>query len=163
LGKGTAQKAASTNYGTGGANEAQPKLDDLDQAHPTPDGVVKVMAKKAAVTGETDGAYPTLHVAIGKTKDHKIYDSGYVATGKRKWAKKAVIPTVAVASRKGTKATGNLKGDRRYESGTVPTSAVASGRYESGYENLTLKRQEAARALPKGIYVENTISKIRLL
>jgi hypothetical protein len=50
-----------------------------------------------------------------------------------------------------------------YESGPVPTSAVASRRYASGYENLTWKQQEAARALPKGIYVENIISKIRLL
>jgi hypothetical protein len=30
-------------------------------------------------------------------------------------------------------------------------------RYEAGYNTMTLKQKQAARALPKGIYLENII------
>jgi hypothetical protein len=42
------------------------------------------------------------------------------------------------------------KYDPTYESGAVATAATEIRRYELGNENLTQKKQEAARALPKG-------------
>jgi hypothetical protein len=162
LGKFMAKKAVITRE-MGGGDEAQPKPDELGKAQPKPDELANGMAKKAVVTVEMGGAFPKITVAIGKPKYHRRCDSGPVETGKRRWTKKSVIPSAAVANRKVAKATGNLKDDRNYESGPVPTAAVEIRMYESDYENLTWKQQEAAQSLPKGIYVKNIISKIRLL
>jgi hypothetical protein len=57
----------------------------------------------------------------------------------------------------------NKKQDKVPESGEVALAALKNKIHVLCYENLTQQQKEAARKLPKGIYLDNIMSKMRLL